>query len=268
MKEVEFYELFKESPYTDDAVDAFCKVMTLSSRGNISKPPTGFRQEEIYPWRYSRQLSYIRRPLIQLDLNGERFFLWSPRHLEMAEENLLAMFHNGSLKIDPAHKGIQSLLAKRNAINGKTFREKVYKWLENNSDLVLIPYEVKIAVRGALKANENLGDIDIMAFDISMKKILLLEIKNTKQAKVTYEFRRDIENYLNDLIPKHDKRVKWIIANKEKINSIVDFDTTDYSVYSAIISSSTLPVKYLDTPPMPVISFSELRSEGVELFRE
>lgn len=263
--ESDFFSLFEDLPFTKCHIESFIKIMSLNSRGSISSPPQGYRNEDIFPWRYNRRLSYISLPLISLQLNGEKYFIWGPRHLEMASENLLATFYNGSLKVSPDHKKINSQLATRNLINGKEFRSRVFRWLEKNTPLFLIPHEVKISTKGAFKADKNYGDIDILAIDDYSKTLILFEIKNTKQAKVIYEFKRDIESYLSKLIPKHLERAKWIESNLESVSSHIKRDVTDYKVFSAIISSSTLPVKYMEKSPLPIFSFSELKANGIEI---
>lgn len=267
LTEEEFMTLFDKLPFTKEEIVAFCEQMTLKSRGDINKLPEGskYRQEEIYLWRYNRQLSYIRKPLLEVvDDDGVKSFIWSPRHLDMASENIRAIFHNGTLKVENQHKNIQSLLAKRNHINGRKFREEVYNWLINNTDLDVIPYEVPISPKHILKSETNLGDIDIMAVDREKKIVLLLELKNTKQAKNTYDFKRDIENYLDSLIPKHDKRVKWILENKNLLAKFLKHEIDDYEIFSCIISSATLPLKYMDKSPMPIYAFSEIKSDGID----
>lgn len=263
--ESDFFALFEDLPFTKAQIESFIKIMSLNSRGSISSPPEGYRNEDIFPWRYNRRLSYISLPLISLQLNGEKYFIWGPRHLEMAAENLLANFYNGSLKVPTEFKRINSQLAKRNAINGKKFRARVFNWLEQNTSLSLIPHEVKISTNGAFKTDRNYGDIDILAIDGNSKTLILFEIKNTKQAKVIYEFKRDIESYLSKLIPKHMERAKWIESNLESVSSHIKRDVTDYKVFSAIISSSTLPVKYMEKSPLPIYSFSELKANGIEI---
>lgn len=263
--ESEFFSLFEDLPFSKSQIESFIKIMSLNSRGSISTPPQGYRNEDIFPWRYNRRLSYISLPLISLQLNGEKYFIWGPRHLEMASENLLANFYNGSLKVPSDFKRINSQLARRNAINGKKFRTRVFRWLEQNTTLSLIPHEVKISTNGAFKTDRNYGDIDILAIDDYSKTLILFEIKNTKQAKVIYEFKRDIESYLSKLIPKHLERAKWIETNLESLSAHIKRDVTDYKVFSSIISSSTLPVKYMENSPLPIYSFSELKANGIEI---
>lgn len=272
LSEDEFISLLCEkSPFSENEVKAFCDHMTLKSRGNINRLPEGseYRQEEIYLWRYNRQISYIRRPLLEVqDSEGKKSFVWSPRHIDMAADNIKALFSHGTLKVHNKHKGIQSLLAKRNNINGKNFRSKVYHWLAENTDLKVIPHEVPISPKHPLKSETNLGDIDIMAVDYDNKIVLLLELKNTKQAKNTYDFKRDIENYLVSLIPKHDKRVKWLQENKELLGKYLEIDIIEFELLSCIISSATLPLKYMDKSPMPIYAFSELKSKGIAILSE
>lgn len=265
-----FSILLETSSFTNEEISAFLKYMSLTSRGNINSlpPDSPFRKEEIYLWRYNRHLSYLRRPLLEIINNGEIVFAWSPRHLQMASNNLIALFYNGALKLDNTQKKIQSLLANRNDLNGKKFRKEVYSWLVSNTILKVIENEVPISPKSILKCKNDMGDIDIMAIDHKSKKVLLLELKNTKQAKNTYDFKRDIDTYLQKLIPKHSSRVSWLEQNKELLSQFLKFDTAKYELYSCIISSATLPLKYMDESTMIIHSFSELKAQGIKIFQK
>ncbi|OJX36687.1 MAG: hypothetical protein BGO87_12890 [Flavobacteriia bacterium 40-80] len=266
--EEKFINLFETSPFSKDEIFSFCEHMSLESRGNINQLPkdSKYRQEEIYLWRYNRQLSYIRRPLLKIiNKEGVTSYAWSPRHLDMASENLRAIFYHGTLKVDKEHKGIQSLLAAQNHKNGKKFRRTVYEWLIQNTSLHIVPHEVPISPKDALKAETNMGDIDILAVDFDKRAVFLLELKNTKQAKNTYDFKRDIEVYLSKLIPKHIQRSNWISEHKDLLSKLLEKDVSDFKIISNIISSATLPLKYMDNSPIPIYAFSEIKSKGVEI---
>lgn len=167
--------------------------------------------------------------------------MYSARHLSMAEENFTYLFFTGSLKIDKSYKKIWSLLADRNNKKGKAFRQEVYLWLSKNiSHLEIIPYEFKIPKK---KGEKDYGDIDILAFDHSKKVIYSIECKNTKLAKIAYEFSRDSKNYIEKQLPKHLNRHIWLGSNLSILHNHFKVDFSEYRIQSMVISSNQLPVK-------------------------
>lgn len=257
--EDEFIQILKvEFNLTEREIQSFLKHFTLGSRGNINTPPVGYEYPDIFPWRYNRLLSYLLRPLIKIkDENNNLKYIFSARHLASASENFMAVFFDGSLKVDPNFKKINSLLAERNNIKGKDFRNEVYAWMKQFDSLDVVPYEFKIPVKGN---NKNYGDVDILAFDKKKKIVYSIECKNTKQAKIIYEFQRDAKNYIDKQLPKHKGRSKWLQENLPFLSSRFNYDFSEFKVHSMLISSYQLPVKIIqDVKEISIYSFNEVK---------
>jgi hypothetical protein len=259
-----FYEIIQnDSELKEDEITAFIKRMAFIERESILKPPVGYILEETYPWRYDRRLSYVTRPLLPVNLNGEIFFLLSARHLLTAAENLIAMFFKGTLRIDENNKKIRQLLAERNHIKGAEYRKEVYEWLASGTSMVVYPYEIKISPRGFFKSEKDKGDIDILAIDKQKKIVYSIECKNTAQSKVAYEFHLEIEDYLGrggkeGLIQKHVNRHTWLMENKAQVLDELKL-SPDYTIESLVVSKNILPMKYIRLTPMPVYAFYDLK---------
>lgn len=265
MKLEDLYKMLMErSDLTRDEITSFIKQLTFIKRDDILKPPDGYEKWEVYPWRYNRRLSYLIKPLINIIIKEQTFFLISVRHLIMVSENLLALFFEGTLKVSSANKEVLQLIADRNRIKGKQYRNEVYKWLTSETGLLVYEYEIKIKSKGFFKSVADKGDIDILAIDKIKKIIYSIECKNTSQAKIAYDFKAEIDNYLGSagkegLIQKHINRDTWLNDNKTQV--IVKLGLTeDYTIQSLVISKNILPLKYLRTTAMPIFSFYDIKS--------
>ncbi|HLP64257.1 SEC-C domain-containing protein [Flavobacterium sp.] len=259
IKEKDFLKLLKsEFKLTIAETESLINNFILNSRGNISIPPKGYDYTDIFPWRYNRSLSYLLRPIIKIkNVEGSNMFILSARHLAAASENFMAVFFDGSLKVNKDLKKINSLLAERNNIKGKHFRNEVCNWMKDYTSLEVVPYEFKIPVKGNEK---NYGDVDILAFDKTKKIIYSIECKNTKQAKIIYEFQRDAKNYINKQLPKHITRSIWLEKNLAFLGSRFQYDFLEFRVESLLISSYQLPVKITENiEGIKIISFNEIK---------
>ncbi|MFB9080582.1 YecA family protein [Flavobacterium procerum] len=242
-------------------VQAFLSFMQLESRGKIENVPEGHHAKETWIWRFNRKLSYIRRPIIKLKQGNSEVLLWSARHLVMASDNLKAIFYNGTLKVDElVHPNITALLNERLNIKSNEFRTKVLQWFKNTS-LQVIENEIKIRKSVFPNADRDYGDIDLLTIDHSKKIVYLIECKNTKQAKVMYDFHFDSKNYLEKQLPKHIKRGGFISDNLEQLSKKINVDLNGYTVSAIVISSYQLPVKYLHNIKIPIYSFQEIKRE-------
>lgn len=263
--EDEFVNIVKEGiDVKEDTIRAYLNCLTLESRGKIDKPLDSKDYPEIFPWRYNRKLSYIRKPILKVgnDNSGYKLY-WSARHLISATDNLIYLFHNGMLKVEPDKKKLGQLIAERNNIKGKEFRDEVYQWLSNYTSLDVIENEVKIKEKGTLAADKNYGDIDILAFDKKKKIIYSIECKNTKQAKIMYDFQNDLKNYLERQLPKHINRGRWIKENIEQVKNVFKLIEGAWVVESIVISSYQLPIKYMSELSIPLYSLNEIKRKEV-----
>ncbi len=263
--EDEFKSILRDGTKMEDKnIDAYIEYMALNTRGRMDRPKELNDYPEIFPWRYNRKYSYIRRPVLKMkNADNSYTFSWSARHIDMASDNLLALFHNGALKVENTKKGINRLLAKRNNIKGKEFREEVFYWLKNNPNLMVIPFEVKIKENGMFNADRNYGDVDIMAFDIKKKILYSIECKNTKQAKIMYDFQNDLKNYFEKQIPKHLNREEWLKKNVNIVLEVFRIGSKNFKVKSVVISSYQLPIKFMKKTKTPIYSLNEIKMNNI-----
>ncbi|WP_199745239.1 YecA family protein [Flavobacterium sp. GT3R68] len=263
--ELEFMQLLKDNSDLDgNEINAFVKFMSIVTRGKMDVPENESEYPEIYPWRYNREYSYIRRPILKLKAENNSYtILWSARHLDRALENLLAIFHSGLLKVNKEHKEINQLIKDRNNIKGTEFRNKVYEWLSDNTNLKIIKHEVKIRKSVFPNAVRDYGDIDILAFDLENKIIYSIECKNTKQVKIMYDFSSDVQNYLTKQLPKHIARGIWLEENLEQLSIKFDLDLLQFEVKPLVISSYQLPIKFIEKTQIPIYSFNEVKGKKI-----
>lgn len=267
-------KLLKERlPELNDAeLLAGINLLTLTQRPSILKAPSEYDKTDIYPWIYSRALSYLRKPLLLFQRkDGQKIFYWGFRHVLSAAENLKYLLFTGRLTAKSST--LDDLLSEINRRKGKIFRNKVAKWLDENTDLKVIEYEVDIDVNGHLIADKNYGDIDILAIDESRKKILSIECKDTVSARIIHEMKTELDKYLGrpgstGKIQKHIDRDTWLKANMDQLSKYVS-DPRTYEIQSVIISSEELPLYYISktTIPIPIISFSRVKSSGLYAYQ-
>jgi hypothetical protein len=267
VSKTELYNLLSDSKFTEAEIGAWLNTLRFIKRNDVLKSPPGFQKEEVYPWRYNRRISYLLKPLIFVERDNEEYILLSARHLYKATENLVSIFHNGSLPIDKENKEIRALLAERNAVKGKEYRDDVQKWLTDHTSLYVYPQEITIKQKGFFVADSDKGDIDILAIDHDSKIIYSIECKNTNQSKVAYEFHLEIIDYLgkpgkSGLIEKHVNRDRWLKENSDQLLKKLQVDH-GYQLLSLVISNHILPTAFLRDTPLPVISFYELKKYGL-----
>jgi hypothetical protein len=267
-------ELHRRLPeLNDDIIEKGLQVLTLFARDSLVKAPDGFEKDDIYPWKYNRELSYRRRPLVKVFDPAEKkyYFYWGYRHVMDAAEYVRYLLASGRLRAKKSD-ALKSVLSGINNKKGKNFREQVKDWLRAQPDIEVIENEVSIKKNGQLKTTlDDLGDIDVFAFNRKSNIIYSIECKNTVAARVIHEMKTEMDNYLGrnegeGMVWKHVSRDKWLNDN---IDQVKEFWNTSAKVEirSIVVTSAEVPTAYLaaERIPLPLISFASLKKRGKKI---
>lgn len=162
---------------------------------------------------------------------------------------LSTLLSDGRLQDDTQH--LKALRSKFNDIKGKAFNEDVRLFLKKQTNLKVWDWEVTIDVDGNLKAEENYGDIDVLAYDSVRKILFAIECKNTEKARNVKEMKTELDKYFGQpgsnkkgYIQKHIDRHQWLNNNINQVKSFVGEDP-EFSIVSIILTSEVIPLSYI-----------------------
>jgi len=139
--------------WVDENVDLALRLFSLTPRKKWDKAPKGFDEKrDIWPWRYSRRLSYIRRPLIiTLESEEEPLVYWGPRHTQNSCRYFVNLVVGGRLRSnDIRSEEMKTLIGSIQNKTGQEFTHKIRQWLEKNSNWV-VESEMLIGVFANIK---------------------------------------------------------------------------------------------------------------------
>ncbi len=240
--------------------------LSLSKREDFMVAPEGYINDEIYPWKYNREFSYVRRPFIKIESDGVIKFLWGMRNALDASKMLNNLFQSGRLKY--GKKEIIQLLGEVNNRKGKQFREHVKNWFNLNTTFKVLDHEITIKPKGNLIAERDYGDIDVLVYDNSANVIFSIECKRTVPARNIHEMKTELDNYIGrdgstGMVNKHLERDKWLKTNINQVKTFLEV-TNSPTVKSLILTDEIIPTYYLKSGnlPLPFINFPELKRNG------
>ena len=122
-------------------------LLFLGPRPCYLPPPKPFKNEDVYPWRYNRELSYLRRPFLRRDTAEGPELVWGPRQLFATHENLLGLCMTGRLRAKSTE--MKSLTGRLLNEQGEHFNDEVAAVLSRDGKLLVRPRLKKIpALRG------------------------------------------------------------------------------------------------------------------------
>ncbi|MFA5862142.1 MAG: nuclease-related domain-containing protein, partial [Candidatus Thermoplasmatota archaeon] len=191
------------------------RLFTLGPREKFLEP-AGYARFEVYPWRYGRRLSYLRRPVIELP-TGE--LLWGRRHVYAAVEYLIATLLDG--RMFPQSKRLREYFGAQTEARGAEFEKSVANIAGRKGWLVRTGVKKIPTSTGTLRVP---GDIDVLAVDERRRRIYVIECKNLAAARTPAEMQHEIEQLLlgnaktRPAVTKHVERVGFV---KENLNAVV-----------------------------------------------
>lgn len=217
------------------------KCFSLNEREDYLTPPQTMNQvshNDIVPWKFNRELSFIRRPFII----SKGKILFGIRSIVYAYKFLFNKITSGKYK--SKSKEMNKLISKIANIEGERFNSKVYS-LVNNIDNITADLQVKKIGDNHIRDNNNndLGDIDILAFDKNKNRIFVIEAKNFNFSKNAYEIKQDHKkifdgekSFTNKLL----KRAEWVKKNIQHILNYYSLSTGNWEVKSVFVLSEHL----------------------------
>lgn len=242
-----------------NTIEKFLSSFCLYNRGTVENVKSyGYKNIDFYPWRYNRQLSLLRRPIIKYDVFGEQFLMFGARTTYDSAVNLTSLIIDG--RYLAKSKTMKSFLSKMNNNNGKKFNNEVYTFLNKklDRDNYIVKKEIGIKPTGILKNYEDLGDIDIIVMDKNRKCVVNIECKYINDSRTPYEMFLELGKFINGddaWIAKVDKRNKWISEHKKAfttfgINNIEQFQfayifLTNESISMTFISKNDIKYKFI-----------------------
>ncbi len=173
-----------ESEIEEERIERVLNVLSLCPRESWRTLPEGFGDEkDIQPWRFRRQLSAIRRPVLQPDRGNDPLVLLAPGFVRESANYLIDGYYEGSFPgRQYRSKSMRSWYGKRVSKRGSEFAELVVRRIQELGwKTVKLEVDVKEIVSctndpefGDLR---HYGDIDVPAWNEVAKRVLVIECK-------------------------------------------------------------------------------------------
>ncbi|MFN8336350.1 MAG: SEC-C domain-containing protein [Cyclobacteriaceae bacterium] len=261
--------LKKYPEITESQVHQIIQFLTLLERLSIGKPPEGYGSQDIFPWRFNRPISYLRRPLVNYkDEKGDDYLYYGYRHLVSYLDHLFYLIYNGKLPERKSQK-MRDYMGAILGEKGTPFRNEAKNWFRKNSKLEVIEHEIPIYKLSGNEKDREFGDIDLLVIDTVNKVFYPIECKHKSGARNILEMKREMDDFFgrdgktkDAKLLKHEKRDAWIKNNLPLMKSFVN-DPESYRVRSLLLSAEEIAIGFLaKDSEMPIVLFNQLKLKG------
>lgn len=229
------------------SAESFLNMFTLTKRSKWDKIPNGYHLKEIYPWRYGRKLSFVTRPILQINKEEDPELLVAPNALRNGFMYVFDSAYHGKFNEDY----FSTDRMKRDWINkvkeGHTFTSDVSKQLSSTG------WEVRenIGLPEILnqKLDKDYGDVDVLAWRKDRNEILAIECKDLSMARNYSEVAAQLSDYQGkelkgkpDKLKKHLNRVGLLSKELVKLQKYTGL--SNIVIKSCLIFSGKVPMQY------------------------
>jgi hypothetical protein len=231
----------------------------LEPRKQFSRPPSGFRKEDIYPWRADRKYSHRYRPLVMRPRDGGVDVVFGTRHIMNAWRYLVLQLLSDRYQASaPELKSAMGGLTKE---RGDLFNRNVGQLIREREDLEVREQVKKFKTEG--KTLRPPGDIDVLVIDRKRKRLIALQCKNVEPAHDPHAHAYELKDLLDgdkSIVAKHRAQAAWLRSNLKDVMAALKTDAKSrWRVDAAIVTNARIPAPFLQRIEMPVVSFQELR---------
>jgi hypothetical protein len=255
---------------TEDKVRAALNLLSLGPRPSFDTPPDGYAKTDLYPWRYNRPLSYLRRPFLRQVRDGIPEILWGFRHLRASQRFLVDQCTSGRLKAKTGR--MRSFMNRLLSGQGDIFNDKVSDFFDGVGGLNIKSRVTKIGNLRELQ--DHLGDIDVLVGDPRRKRILVIECKDLSAARTPYEMANEfVELFVGShgkksIVDKHLARAMWVKSNTDAVAAFLKLDVhLRWKIVPLIAVEQPLMASYIRESLIQVLAFEEIRRFWPELRR-
>jgi hypothetical protein len=235
---------------------AFIDQLTLRPRSKFLSVGV-----DAYPWRYNRDWSYVRRPIVQVEpATGDPILVWAARHIWATGPYWLDLVYSGRLR---AHvQSMKSLMARIRQDQNQQFERQVAATMQTAGFGITASSVSKIAGR-KLQSHDghDLGDIDAIGVYLPKKVIIVAEAKDFELARNPAELANEAEDLLQgnkSALFKLARRTQWVrdhlsqtlthlrINDKPAGWTVVPVIVTSRDLISPRVLPSDIPVVAID----------------------
>ncbi|WP_434922975.1 hypothetical protein ACR9WD_06380 [Glutamicibacter sp. PAEs-4] len=263
-RSVAISRIAKFTDLTDETVSMVLDQITLTERSTF----LGIK-EDAWPWRYNRDMSYVRRPVV---LQGSQL-IFGFRAIYHLIPYWIDIVLSGRLQRRAKSIEMRRYISEARGRINYAFAESVALRLRGLGMTALMSVK-KIGKKRIIDSNgQDLGDIDILAYHPDTRSILAVEAKDLEIARTPAEMSTELEMLFHGTKKKkptvelHQRRIEWIRNNLVDVVQAmgVIYDGAPYKLLGLIVTSDPLVTPLAEVSPIPVIPIDDVGLEALGL---
>lgn len=233
---------------TGKVLNAFC----LWPRTKWDDAPKGFKKMDLYPWRFGRQLSLVRRPLIQLDNTSNPQYVISPGLFGISIALTISRYFEAEIDATQCKSAsMKCWIDDETNRSGLSFEKEVFEKVRS------VGYEARHGAKVTALVNDSLdqdyGDVDVLAWKPDCNTLLVIECKNLRFAKTPNEIAEQLNRFSGQVLQNGDrdnllKHIDRCNVLRTRINDVIKtigLRDQNISLQNVVCFSKPVPMQYV-----------------------
>lgn len=263
-------ELSKTLKWQDSKIESFLKELTMPLN-QLSREVFWRDTTNVAPWRFNRDRSYLKRPLVQHKEGisfGRKALLHIPLYwIEQYRSGRLQKPSDLIPEKKQAWKSLAEEMGRLKDIKGKNFEKQVADVLREVGYSIVKERVDRIGNYSLHNFNgKDLGDIDVLAINPDKHELLLVEAKNLEVARTPAELRNEVKQLAvgeKSALRRLKERASWVRTHLEAILRSFNVSLSNkakWNVKSIIVVDQKLLSESLFRRNVSIVALKELRS--------
>ncbi|TGS46283.1 MULTISPECIES: hypothetical protein [unclassified Mesorhizobium] len=211
--------------------------------------PPGLDPKDIFPWRFRRRLSVLRRPIIQLDDQEDPELIIAPGLVGDAVQYMLGNYHRGDFPLWQLTPKMKQWAGRSRDLQGHEFAMSVATRMRELGWETDIEVPITKLLRKGFP--KNYGDVDVLAWRPDNGRLLIMECKDVQYRKTDGEIAEQLADFRGlatpdgkrDLLRKHLDRVELIQSHIQELKASLRL-SIDPLVEGHLIFKNAVPMQF------------------------
>jgi len=249
-------------------------AVSLLTIGPLDQFPPATNAVDSYPWRFSRDRSAARRPLLlRTRLDGDLEVIWGPRSVFRAGRYLIDQILSARLKTQ-SDRMRKYVTATRRSANDDFAHEVASFYRSRGFEDVRENVQRLGKLKLARPNGDAIGDIDVLVIHRTTKVLKAVEVKDFEFARTPFELSNEITKLLegpDSAAHHHEERLSFLRTNLHRVVAELSLpgEPKEWQVLGEIVTSNDLmaahfPVVETLGKHLRIISFQDLSARPSE----
>lgn len=225
--------------------------------------PSGCKDNDVWPWRFRRQLSLVMRPLVLLTNKPAKQWLVYPPVVERSAAYLINGLSEAAFPTEHFQsKAMIKFCGDQANRQGNQFTHQVADRSEQLG--FTARREVSMCALGVPASAGDYGDVDVLAWRDGSPNVFVIECKCLRMAATVREVVDRLDQYrgeCDDSLAKHLRRLTWLESNPAAVITLTGIPIDAIRFKGLLVTDDLVPMQFFSgsqISPRDVVAFNHL----------